>query len=91
MKKKHSPEQIVKKLQEADGLRAGGMTVPDACRQLEISPATYHQWRKKYRGMDVPQAKKLKELEKENQRLKEMVVEMALDNRILKAAAEGNL
>ncbi|MCA8937218.1 MAG: transposase, partial [Planctomycetes bacterium] len=61
MKKKHSPEQIVKKLQEADGLRASGMTVPDACRQLEISPATYHQWRKKYRGMDVPQAKKLKE------------------------------
>lgn len=45
MKKKHSPEQIVKKLQEADGLRAGGMTVPDACRQLEISVATYHQWR----------------------------------------------
>lgn len=90
MKKKHTPEQIVKKLQEADGLRASGMTVPDACKQLEIAVATYHQWRKKYRGMDIGQARKLKELEKENQRLKEMVAEMALDNRILKMAAEGN-
>ena len=90
MKKRHTPEQIVKKLQIADGFRADGMTVPDACRQLEISVATYHQWRKKYRGMDIQQAKKLKDLEKENQRLKEMVAEMAMDNRILKMAAEGN-
>ncbi len=79
----------MKKLEEADRLRASGLTVPDACRQIDIAPATYHQWRKKYRGMDVPQAKRLKELEKENQRLKEMVAEMALDNRILKMAAEG--
>lgn len=90
MKKAHSPEQIVKKLEEADKLQSEGATVPDACRQLGVAPATFYKWRKKYRGLDVQQAKKLKELEKENQRLKEMVAEMALDNRILKMAAEGN-
>ena len=90
MKKKHSAEQIVKKLEEVDRLQSEGLTIPDACRQLVISPATFYKWRKKYRGMDVQQAKKLKGLEKENQRLKELVAEMALDNRILKMAAEGN-
>lgn len=90
MKRKHSAEQIVKKLEEVDKFQAEGLTIPDACRQLAISPATFYKWRKKYRGMDVQQAKKLKGLEKENQRLKELVAEMALDNRILKMAAEGN-
>ncbi len=90
MKRKHNPEQIVKNLEEVDRLQSEGLTIPDACRQLVISPATFYKWRKKYRGMDVQQAKKLKGLEKENQRLKELVAEMALDNRILKMAAEGN-
>jgi putative transposase len=60
-------------------------------RTTQPNPNSHSKWRKKYRGMDIQQARKLKELEKENQRLKEMVAEMALDNRILKAAAEGNL
>ena len=90
MKKRHSAEQIVKKL-HADALRADGMNVPDVCRQLEVSVATYHQWRKKYRGMDVDQAKRLKELEKENGQLKRLLGEKDLDIAILKEAAAGNL
>ena len=86
---RHSPEQIVKKLEQADALKADGCTTEDVCRKLEISTGTYHQWRKKYRGMDVAQAKRLKELEKENARLKELVADLTLDKKILKEVAEG--
>ena len=89
--KRHSPEQIVKKLQKADALRADGMTIPEACKELEVAPATYYQWQKKYRGMDIAQAKQLKNLEKENSRLKMLVADLTLDNRILQEVAEGNL
>jgi len=90
MKKKHTPEEIVKKLQHADGLRAEGMTLAAVARELGISLATLANWRKKYRGMDVSQAQKLKALEKENARLHRTVSNLVLDNQILKEAAEGN-
>ena len=80
---------IVKKLEQADALRAEGCTVADACRQLGIATATYSKWRKKYRGMEREEARRLKELEKENQRLKDAVADLTLDNRILKEINRG--
>ena len=90
MKKRHTPEQIVRKLREADALLGGGATVSDVCRKLEVSEATYHRWRRKYEGMEVQELKKLKALEQENARLKAIVAEQAVDIRILKEVAEGN-
>ncbi len=87
--KRHSPEAIVKKLEQADALKADGLTTADVCRQLSISVATFHKWRKKFRGMDRDQARRLKELEKENQRLKTLVADLTLDKQILKEVAEG--
>lgn len=87
--KRHSAEEIVRKLEQADALKADGCTTEDVCRKLEISTASYHQWRKKYRGMDIEQAKRLKDLEKENQRLKTLVADLTLDKQILKEVAEG--
>jgi putative transposase len=88
--KGHTPEEIVKKLQRADVLRAEGKTTADISRELEVSPATYHNWRKQFRGMDLNQAKRLKELEKENSRLKKLVADQALDMSIMKEAMSGN-
>jgi len=88
--KSHTPEQIVMKLREADKLLASGMSVAEAVKQLEVSEWTYYRWRKKYAGMDKSDAKRLKELEKENGRLKRLLAEKELDNSILKEALEGN-
>lgn len=90
MKKRHTPEQIVRKLREADAVQSGGGSVADACRRLAVSEATYHRWRRKYDGMELQALKRLKALEQENARLKTIVADQALDLRILKEVAEGN-
>ena len=90
MKKRHSAEQIVAMLRQADVDLGKGLKVPAVCKQLGISEQTYYRWRQKYGGMDPQMAKQLKELEKENTRLKKLVADQALDNAILKEVASGN-
>jgi len=90
VKKRHSAEQIVAKLREADVALGQGLRVPEVCRQLGISEQTYYRWRTKYGGMDPKMAKQLRELEKENGRLKKLVADQALDIQILKEAARPN-
>ena len=89
-KKINSPEQIVRKLREAEVLISQGNTIGQASRQLGITEQTYYRWRKLYGGMQVSQAKKLKELENENNRLKKLVADLSLDKAILKEAVKGN-
>lgn len=89
-KKRHTPEQIIGKLREAEVLLSQGKTVPLACRQIGVTEQTYYRWRKEYGGIRLDQAKRLKTLEKENQRLKRVVADQALDISILKEVAEGN-
>ena len=89
-KKINSPDQIVRKLREAEVLISQGNTIGQASRQLGITEQTYYRWRKLYGGMQVSQAKKLKELENENNRLKKLVADLSLDKAILKEAAKGN-
>ncbi len=90
MGKGYSPEQIIRKLRQAEGEFATGSTIPQVSRELGISEATFHRWRKQYGGMSQQEAKRLKELEKENARLKKMVAEQALDIDILKEVNRGN-
>ncbi len=86
-KKSHSPELIINKLREAEILLNQGSTVSDASRKIGVTEQTYYRWRKEYGGMRIEQAKRLKELEKENSRLKKLVADISLDNAILKEAA----
>jgi putative transposase len=88
--KKHTPEQIVRKLRAAEARLAGGATVPEVARELGISEATFHRWRNQYGGMSSSEARRLKELEKENARPKKLVAEQALDIDILKEVNRGN-
>lgn len=88
--KKHSPEQIIKKLREADAMIAGGKTVGQVCQALEISEQTLSRWRNQYGGMKSEEAKRLKELDEENKRLKKLLAEAELDKAILKEALRGN-
>jgi len=88
--KKHNPEQIIKKLREADGMIAAGKSIGQVCQTLEISEQTFHRWRNQYGGMKAEEAKRLKELEDENKRLKKLLAEAELDKAILKEALEGN-
>jgi transposase-like protein len=88
--KRHNPEQVIAKLREADVELAKGVSVGQVCRKLEVSEHTYYRWRKEYGGLKVDQAKRLKELERENTRLKKLVADQALDNAILREAAKGN-
>jgi putative transposase len=88
--KRNSPVQIVRKLQEADALLAGGKTIGQVCQSLEVAEATFHRWRNQYGGMKAQEAKRLKELEEENRRLKKLLAEAELDKAILKEALEGN-
>jgi transposase-like protein len=83
-KRRYSTEQIITKLREADVLMSQGKTGEEIARILEISKQTYYRWRKEYGGLDMTQAKKLKNLEKENARLKNLVADLSLDNAILK-------
>ena len=89
-RKKHRPEQIIKKLREADAMIAAGKTIGQVAQALEISEQTFHRWRNQYGGMKAEEAKRLKELEAENQRLKKLVADLTLDKDILKEALEGN-
>ena len=89
-RKRHTAEQIIAKLREAEVELAKGQRLAEAVRKLEISEQTYYRWRKEYGGLRVDQAKRLKELEKENARLKKLVADQALDNAILKEVASGN-
>jgi transposase-like protein len=90
MSKQHSPEQIVRKLRQAEAKLAVGATVPQAARELSISEATFHRWRNHYGAMSIGEAKRLKELEKENARLKKLLAEKELDIDILKEVSRGN-
>ena len=89
-RRRHTPEQIVKKLRDADALLNAGRELAVVLQSLGVSEATYHRWRQQYGGMKAEAAKRLKELEEENKRLKEIVAEKELDIRMLKHIAEGN-
>jgi len=89
-RKIYSPEEIITKLREAEVLLARGASVVQASRQIGVTNHTFYRWRKVYGGMKVDQAKRLKELEKENARLKKIVADQALDMAILKDVAQGN-
>ena len=90
MGKGYSPEQIVRKLRQAEGKLAGGAKVPEVARELGISEATFHRWRKQYHGVSPQEAKQIKELEKENARLKKLLAEKELDIDMLKEVSRGN-
>jgi putative transposase len=87
---KHSTEQIIEKLREADVALGKGQKVPEVCKTLGITEQTYYRWRQKYGGMAPDLAKQMRSLEKENARLKRLVANQALDMEILKEAAKGN-
>lgn len=88
--RKHTPEQIIRKLAEGDKLLNEGSKVDEVARHLEITEATWYRWKNQYGGMKADDAKKLKELEKENQRLKRIVADQALDIDMLKELNRGN-
>ena len=90
VRRTYAPEQIINKLREAEILLSQGSTVAEASRRLGVTEQTYYRWRREYGGMRVEQAKRLKELEKENARLKRLVADLSLDNAILKEVARGN-
>ncbi len=87
---KHTPEQIITKLREAEVALSTGSTVVEAVRQLGVTEQTFYRWRNEYGGLSVDQAKRLKQIEAENSRLKRAIADLTLDNQILKDAAEGN-
>jgi len=89
-KKRHTAEQIISKLREAEVFLAKGTKMPQVCRKIGITEQTYYRWRKEYGGVRTDQIKRLKEIEKENVRLKRVVADLALDNAILKEAAYPN-
>lgn len=88
-RKRHTPEEIVKKLRLADEAMASGKTVAEACRTIAVSMATYQRWKSQYSGVGKDALKRLKSLKKENTRLKKLVADQALDMLILKEVAEG--
>jgi len=90
VRKTYTAEQIINKLREAEVHLSQGNTIGEASRQIGVNEQTYYRWRKEYGGMRVEQARRLKELEKENTRLKKLVADISLDNAILKEAARGN-
>lgn len=87
---KYKPEEIIGKLREAELLINQGTSVEEASRKIGVSKLTYYRWRKEYGGLRIDQAKRMKELEQENGRLKKLVANLSLDNQILKEAASGN-
>ena len=88
-KKTYSPEQIISYLREAEVLQSKGSTIPQICKKQGIAEQTYYRWRKKYVSLSVVQARRLKEIEKENARLRKLVADLSLDKAILKEVAEG--
>ena len=89
-KTRHTPEQIISKLREAEVLLAKGISVSQASKQIGVTEQTYYRWRKEYGGLKVEQAKRFKEIEKENGRLRRAVADLTLDKLILAEAARGN-
>jgi putative transposase len=89
-RKRYTSEQIIRLLRQADVLSSQGKSVPEISREIGESENTYYRWRKEYGGMGVDQARRLKELERENSRLKRAVADLTLDNLILKEASKGN-
>jgi putative transposase len=89
-RRRNTPEQIIRKLRDADRRLGEGQTVPEVAKALEVSEATYHRWRAQYGGMKADDVKRLKELERENSRLKAIVADQALEVRALKEVAKGN-
>ena len=88
--RRHTPEQIVRKLREVERLLGEGQTIAEAAKQVEISEQTYHRWRNQYGGMKADAAKRLRELERENARLKRLVADQMLENDALREIARGN-
>ena len=89
-RKRHNPEQIVRKLRDADAMLNSGKELAAVLQALEVSESTYARWRSQYGGMKAQEAVRLKRLEEENKKLKEVVAELTLDNRMLKFLNEGN-
>ena len=89
-RKRHTPEQIIRKLRDAEGQLAGGAAVADVAKKLGISENTFHRWRAQYGGVRTADAKRLRQLEKENARLKKIVADQAVDLSILREVAQGN-
>ena len=89
-RRRHTPEQIIRKLAEGNRLLGGGADITDVCRQLQIAESTWHRWLAQYGGMKASDAKRLKELESENARLKRLLAEAELDKAMLRELAEGN-
>ena len=89
-RKNFTPEQIIRHLREAEILLGKGSNIAQACKEIGVSEQTYYRWRREYGGMQVEQAKRLKELEKENSRLKRLVADLHLDKSILEEALKGN-
>ena len=88
--KKHTAEQIVSLLRQIEVGTANGKLTPQACKEVGITEQTYYRWRKEFGGLQVDQARRLKELEKENSRLRRLVTELSLEKQVLKDVAEGN-
>ena len=88
--KRYKPEQIVNLLRHIEVVIANGKTTPQACRDAQITAQTYYRWRKEFGGLKLDQAKRLKELEKENRRLKRLVAELSLEKQVLREVAQGN-
>lgn len=89
-KKRHKPEEIVSKLRQVDVLTSQGASVADAIRQVGVTEVTYYRWRNEYGGLKTDQVRRIKELEKENQRLRTAVSDLTLDKLILQEASKGN-
>jgi putative transposase len=89
-RRRHTPEQVVRKLREADRLLGGGMELPEVFKALEVSEQTYYRWRNQFGGMKAEDVKRLKELEAENARLKRIVADQVLENQALREVARGN-
>ncbi len=89
-RKRHGPEEIIGKLREAEVLIAQGRSVADAARAIGVTEQSYYRWRREYGGLKLDQARRLKELERENQRLRKAAADLTLDKLILKEAASGN-
>ncbi len=87
---RHTPEQVIRKLREADAELASGKTIAEVCKGLGVAEATYHCWRNQFGGMKTDEMKRLKDLEKENARLKDLVADLSLDKAILQEALRGN-
>ena len=90
MARKHKPEEIIGKLREAEIVLAQGGTVTDACRRIGVTEQSYYRWRKEYGGLKTDQARRMKDLEKENARLRRAISDLTLDKLILQEAARGN-